>query len=311
MGANVSTQIAKATSVLENVQENTCENASQIFQNISGLNITLRGSSCPLEITNEAKVEQICDLSATSSALAEAAQQLTADQKSTLSLSANVSTGIQENTSIIKNILKNKCGSASLIKQNIENVNLIVEPYVSPDGKTVIPADCGILRFANKANAQQQCVLKAVNDSVSKLKQDQAAKQVTEFPPIFSLLGMLIFGPIIAIVVIVVIVTIVKMLKKPKNDDASALLAGSSDGKQRCSQDPKTGKNYADPNGPYSCSEAELKGGGRRRRSSQGFDIRFENLPIVVIGLFMLVWYARMTDPNQPRPPLNEEEKYL
>jgi hypothetical protein len=230
MGANVSTQIAKATTELANVQSNNCQNDSQIDQSIGNINVNLVGASCGnIEFSNTAVVNQMCDLSGAAKALAEAAQGLTADQKSTLSLSANVSTGITENTTKIQTILNNNCGNASLVKQKISGANITLQPYVSADGKTVIPASCDILKFANSASAQQQCVLKTVSEQVSKLDQKQDAKQVTEFPPLLSGLLMFMLLPAIGIGVIIFIIVIMKMLKK--KDGAGGPII-----------DPKTGK---------------------------------------------------------------------
>lgn len=308
MGANVSTQVATVTSTLQNVQNQSCQNESAIDQSIGNINVDLIGANCgTISFTNSANVNQVCDLSGTASALAQAATALTDQQKSSLSLSANVSTQVQDNTTKISNIINSKCGSASQINQSVKGANITLQPYVAPDG-TVTPANCNILQFANSASAQQQCVLATVAEALSQTQQTAAATQTQE--SIGSLLSSLITGPllllalpVIAIIVIIVIVVIVKMLKKkPAEGDASALLGatGDSGGTQKCSQDA-SGKNYADPNGMYDCTPDQLKGGGRRRsrsRPSFGSDIRFENLPIVVVGIGMLVYYAKLTDPN-------------
>ncbi len=304
MGANVSTQVATVSTTLQNVQQTNCKNDSEIDQSIGNIEVNLVGSKCgDISFTNTATVSQMCDLSGTASALAQAAQGLSAQQKASLSLSANISTGVQDNTTKIQQILDANCGSASKINQTIKGAKITIQPYVSADGRTVIPASCDILKFANSAGAQQQCILKTVTDTVSKLDQSQAAVQTQE--SIGSLISglltgpmLLIFGPIILIILVVVVIVIVRMLKK-KPDDASALAGLGDDtttgGTVKCSQNA-SGKNIADANGLYDCSPGDLqKGGGSRRKRKSG--IRYENLPIVVIGIFMLVWYAKITDP--------------
>lgn len=296
MGANVSTQIARATTELSNVQKNECKNQSQIEQTIGNINVNLVGASCGnIEFTNTATVNQMCDLSGAAKALAEAAQGLSAEQKSTLSLSANVSTGITENTTKIQTILENDCGNESLIKQKIQGANITLQPYVSADGKTVIPASCDILKFANSASAQQQCVLKTVSDQLSKLDQKQDAKQVTEFPPLLSGLLMFMLLPAIGIGVIIFIIVIMKMLKK--KDGAGGPIIDPKTGKPIGGMSASSIQGTADSVGAAAGTVKSLAGMFNKKKgggSSSG--VRTENIPIVALGILMLVWYAKMTD---------------
>jgi len=307
MGANVSTQIATATTAISNTQNNNCQNDSEIDQSIGTINVNLVGSHCgDIEVTNTAVVSQKCDLSGTASALAQAAQGLTADQKSTLSLSANVSTGIQENTTKIATILNNNCGNASLIKQKIQGANITVQGTWSPDGKTYVPASCDILKFANSASAQQQCVLKTVSDAVSKLDQTQATKQVTEFPPIFSGLLMFLLLPAIGIGVIIFIIVIAKMLKKK---DAGGPIIDPKTGKPVIPASASAASSIQGATEAVSAGKGLVEAGkglfgsakglfGKKKGGGGGEGVRTENIPIVALGILMLVWYAKMTEPR-------------
>jgi hypothetical protein len=301
MGANVSTQISTVTTTLNNAQKNNCRNESSIDQSIGNINVNLVGANCgTIEFSNQATVSQMCDLSGAAKSLAEAAQGLTAEQKSTLSLSANVSTGVQDNTTTINTILENECGNSQKIKQKISGANITLQPYVSPDGKTMIPASCDILRFANSASAQQQCILKTVSDSLAKIDQKQAAKQVTEFPPLLSGMLMFLLLPAIGIGVIIFIIVIIKMLK-PKDQGMAIPPPGGKTGATGTSM----GASGANVSGLFQQgmsmfskgkSGTEKKFGGAKLCSAH---IRTENIPIVVLGILMLVWYAKMTDPRR------------
>ena len=74
MGANVSTQVATVTHSLENAQKTDCKNEAQIDQSIGNISVSLIGAKCGnIEFSNQAKINQTCDLSGAASALAQAA----------------------------------------------------------------------------------------------------------------------------------------------------------------------------------------------------------------------------------------------
>lgn len=310
MGANVSTQISSATTAMQNVQKTKCQNDSNIDQSIGNINISLVGANCGnIEISNTANVSQTCDLGATASALAQAAQGLTAEQKASLSLSANVSTGVQNNTTTIQQIIEQECGNSTKIAQKIKGANITLQPYVSPDGKTVIPASCDILKFANSASAQEQCILKTITDSVAKLEQKQEAKQTQE--SIGSLISGLLLGPLLIILIPVVliggIVFVMRMMKKPATPmdmgklgakpGAAAATPGSSStgasiGKQASGFGDAAAGVVSGISSVANAFKSFKTGGGRAAAVS----VNTENIPIVVFAVLMLVWYAKMTE---------------
>ncbi len=317
MGANVSTQVATATTTLTNVQKVGCKNDAQIDQSIGNINVNLVGAKCGnIEFTNQANINQICDLSGSAQALANSAQQLSAAQKAALSLSVNVSTGVQENTTTIQQVLEQKCGNAAAINQTIKGANITLQPYVGPDG-TVIPASCDVLKFANSASAQNQCILKAVSDALGKTENVQQATQAQESITGFltALLAaplMLLLLPAIGIGIIIFIIIIARMLRKPEAPaDLSkfgqgAAATGASAGKIGATTTTSAGKpgststNYgalASQGLGFLSSFGKKKGGGSKYMNFSS--INLNNVPIVVFAILMLVWYAKTTEPQE------------
>lgn len=290
MGANVSTSVASATSIIKNTQSASCTNASSIIQGIKGLDIQIEGASCgDITVRNTATVQQTCDLSAMASALAEAASQMSAEQKAALSLSANISTQVQDNKQIIESELNLKCGNESAILQSIEGVKFTVKPYVYVDPVTkktvVVPASCNTATFANEASAQQQCALKMVTDAISKTDTTQTAVQTQE-----SIISGLISGLMLPLLIggglliaPIIIIVIVKMLKKPTTPVDLGPEMGA------------VGTEAANTELPVYQDYVDVQKGGARRRS-RGSNVNTQNIPIVVLGILMLVWYSKTTD---------------
>jgi len=276
MGINASTQKQKVVSILENNAKANCKTSQNVQQTIQGLSISLVDSNCKdINVQNRAKVASQCELGAMASALAKASMDLSADQTATLGLGMNINTSEQERQSIIKNKIEANCGSDQNVKQTIEGQT------ISLKGST-----CNDINVMNDLDATSQCVLKLAFDAVDQSAAKGSTKQVVKFPLGLSIgLGLGVVG---IVVIAVIIFMVVKGKKKGEQGEAGEAGAGAAG---------ETGpmQGVAGEAGP-------MQGGRRRRRrgrgrtSVNGGQINWKNVPITVLGIMMLVWYAKMTD---------------
>ena len=275
MGANVSKSVQKVREVIENTSKTACVNDANITQSIKGLNVHLKGLSCgELLVANKASIAQTCDMNAISNALAQASMGASKEQLATLGLAVNVSDSVQDRESNIKNIIEAKCGSSARVQQNIEGVTMVVEPWESSTGEILKP-DCDTLKFLNDANVTQQCIMKTVMDSVSQTKQEVKDKQTVKFP-----IGITI-GIGLGVVGFIVIAVVIGMLIKNSGKKKATTTAT----KATTAKTSTTSTVGATISGP----DTALQVGG-------GYEINLKNAPITVMGIMMLVWYAKMTD---------------
>lgn len=161
MGANVSTSVKNLTNEVESTLSQHCDASSNVSQEIKG--VIISNGLCPnIVIENRAKVLTNCDIGALATTLAENAEKLTEEQKAGLGL--NLSTDVSVNSNKIKNMLESACNTQSNIDQKINNLKI----------KDV---NCDLLKIANTADTKTQCLLSAIDDSVSKLKADTKISQ--------------------------------------------------------------------------------------------------------------------------------------
>ena len=118
MGANVSTTVSKVIQETENVTKLECDMKQTVNQMISDISVELDNAHCDnIIIGNRATVQSKCNLDAIARSLAEKASKLTQQQKANLG-TLNVSTDVDLNQQLIKNIIEAKCGSEQLINQS-------------------------------------------------------------------------------------------------------------------------------------------------------------------------------------------------
>ena len=268
MGANVSTSISRALSVIENTAATSCEQQADIDQTITGLDITLEGADCGnLSVINRAKASSNCDLNAMANALAEASMSMTQEQTNAMGIGFNVGTTKQERASIIKQRLEASCGSDTSIKQTISDQRWTIRPYETRSGE-VIPANCDNLRFMNDADATTQCVAKTAIDAIEKTEQTADTSQTLKFST------PLIIGIVAVVIVIVIILVVVGMIS-----------GGKSNG---------TTNGTANGAAAQALSESDIASLLANTQQGGGFKrLKTRNIPWVVLAILGLVLYAR------------------
>lgn len=179
MGANVSTNKQAMTQKLITSLTDNCRPTGQSAQEIKDVTLSFGGQAkCgTIAIENRSAVASSCNLDDAIQSLAEGAAGLTQAQKAGLGL--NVSTNVQENASVIKNVIETSCGSSSSIAQNISGVKVTINDQAS----------CDLLEFMNKSDAQAFCVSKVVADAMSKIT-DTAVQKQTGYDPTVSLIAI-------------------------------------------------------------------------------------------------------------------------
>jgi hypothetical protein len=271
MGVNASTQKQRLTSIIQNQSKATCKTRQGATQEIKGLNISLQDSNCKdIQVLNRAKLASQCDIGAMASALAQASMELSADQTATLGLGLNVNTSEQDRTSIIKQKIEAECGTDQQVKQTIEDA------VISLKGSS-----CDKLKVMNDLDATSQCVLKLAFDAVDKQTAEGSTKQTVKFPIGLSIgIGLGVVG------LVIVAVIIIMLLKGGKKKPALAAEGEAGAAGYEAAGAAQVG--------------AQQGGRRRRRRGRRGArgQINWNNVPITVIGILMLVWYAKMTEPK-------------
>jgi large-conductance mechanosensitive channel len=267
MGGNISTQINRVTQILKNVTENSCAINQDIQQDISGLDIVLNKSKCgDITIANRASLGGSCDLGAMASSLAQASTEMTAEQVSALNLSFNADTKVSERTSVIENVLKNKCGAEQSIRQNIEDVKI-----------TLNEAECDTINLLNSANAQVACAAKTVIDSIDTAEMKATSKQ--EAKPLLSI-GVMLGGIGIIITVVVLALIVNAVMKNQKKKKAKQQAQQQAQARQQAELRARA-------------SSSQQLGGGA------DWELNTKNVPWVVLLIGTLVWYAKMTEPKK------------
>lgn len=289
MGANASTQKQTLITTIQNESKASCKTQQDANQQINGLTISLIDSNCKdIEVLNRAKLSSQCDLGAMSRALAEASMELTAQQTTSLLPGINVNTSEQDRQTHIKNKLEAECGQTQLVKQKIEDAVI-----------TLQGSSCDNLKVMNDLDATSQCVLKLAFDAVDKQAAAGSTAQKTGslIPDIGVKLGVGLGLGLVGIVVVVVIIIMVVRSRKKKGEEGQG------------EEGPPGGEQGLYEEGAYA---GEGQQGGRRRRRRGGLlggiggwgsithkDINWGNVPITVLGIMMLVWYAKMTEPKK------------
>jgi hypothetical protein len=195
MGANVSTSIQDTLTQLETSLKANCTPRSDIIQQVENVDISLGGNArcSTISVGNRGAAYATCNLDSAIDNLAEQASKLTTSQKAGLGL--NVSTDIQNNKSIIRNEINNKCGSTASVDQSIKGIRFTIRDN----------AQCDSVKFMNEADATSTCVMGLVNTNASKILQEAENTQAGWDPlsfltgPVFLILG------IIALVILAVV----------------------------------------------------------------------------------------------------------
>ena len=269
MGVNVSKSVQKAKQTIQNSASLACTNVADVQQNIRGVKVELSGVNCgDISFVNRSSIAQSCDLGAMSKALAQASMRASSEQLATLGLAANVNTSVEERESEIKTKLEAKCGSTALVRQNIEDNWFKIEPWESRAGKVYMPS-CDVVEYLNDSNVTQQCVMKTIMDSIDTSKMESDAKQTVKFPIGITLgIGL----GIVAFIIITVVIIMVMKKKKPGTSEGAEGMEGMEG------------------------MEGAVGGARRSRKRGTTSNINWRNVPITVLGIMMLVWYAKMTE---------------
>lgn len=281
MGANVSTQVQRVTQIVENTSKATCKQSADVRQEMKGLRIKLVGANCgDILIQNKARIAQDCDMDSLAKALAEASMELDTEQTASLGFFPNVDTGVQERESILKTHLEQECGTDAKLKQNIEDVEIELKPYEDSRGR-VYPPSCDTIGILNDAGVTQQCVMKQAIDAIDKSAQGKKSKQTQKFPIGLSIgIGLGVIG------LVVVAVVIVMVLKGGKKDDGAEGAEGGE----------LTDADFADADAAGQFGGKRKRRRGAKRLFTSSGQINWRNVPVTVIGIMMLVWYAKATE---------------
>lgn len=327
MGANVSVATQRINSAITTDVKTNCQNQTGTEQTIKGLKINLAGCSCgDINIQNQAVVNQTCDLDQISGTIAEATQAATSSQVAGLGLFPNVNTTIAERTQAIKTKLEQKCGNFTNVKQTIENNEINMSPWCYP-GKTLLearqcyPCSCGDINVVNAMTSQQQCIAKVVNETRDKLIQHAENEQKNSIIPD---LGSLLLFSLLPCIVIIVIIIIVNLAKKGKSaqggPDAGAAAVAAAQAKNAPAgaaapaaagvnkgafaqqflgalAQPKagtatTGTKPGQVQQLLQLGQRFIKRGGARKNIATAL----EGLPIVVVILIAVVWFAKSAE---------------
>ncbi len=167
MGANISTNASTTIQETQNTMKSSCTPTAAAQQTISGNYVVLRGdATCGnISFKNTARLNSTCDMQALASTLAQQAENLTEEQQAGLGL--NMTTDLSTNTNIISNYLEQQCGPTSNLVQEMSNNRIEIWD----------DAQCEAIEFMNDADLTSSCVMKQVNDVVSKLEETKTTTQ--------------------------------------------------------------------------------------------------------------------------------------
>lgn len=188
MGANVSTSMQKAVSVVTNSVSTSCRLQQAVNQNITA-KFDLTDTNCDgITFRNKTVLVGTCNLDAQADALATASFDLSQKQLQALQLGINVTTNQQERKAIIKQILEQTCASEQLVNQNI-NADI-----------KCLRCNCQRLELINDADATTQCVIATVSRALNSEQFVAASSQEGDVgKSIGSILGGLISLPVLLI----------------------------------------------------------------------------------------------------------------
>lgn len=303
MGANVSTTQQQATSVLRNVANNSCTIDQSVTQKISNVSPTIIGCTGELRYENNASLGGTCDMSAIATGLAEASMSLSEEQTNALGIGLNVSDNAQERASKIENAINQKCGGAQAIKQTLENNSPML---YCPNGEALSTV------FLNTANAELECVQRAVNEATNRDDFRDVSNQTNKFSVAVAL------GAVGIVLVVVIMVTIIGVVASRTAGETVQTgfyeAEGIGRGISTAAQGVGTGVASAAPafealgsglgQGAVSAipgvgqiglaTNAATRGLGRLMGG--GKKLGRDRIPIVVFGIMMFVWYTKMTE---------------
>lgn len=208
MGSGASTTL-ELVKEIDNEINNKCASGANIDQSISGVKITSKG--CPINVTNDATAKTSCSIDQ----LADVFSTIADNHKTEASAGFGISfTG--DNTKLkedIKNKLNNKCGSNVNIKQEIDDVDFVLES--DPNGK------CEAINILNKADGLAQCAISSVLKQTSKSTLEGENKATGK--GLFEMIGLSGNAKTIVIIIAVIMGVLIlaligyKIFKKFKN----------------------------------------------------------------------------------------------
>lgn len=285
MGANVSVAKQVAETTIKNTASNSCTINQSISQEIKGLELHMKKIRCPgfgITIANRASLGGTCDLSAMSTALADASMELSNDQVASLGIGQlNVNSTLQERKTLIENELNNKCSTNQNIKQNIEGHAIYLED--------VEGSQCTGINIYNDANAATQCIASAVNKALSSDNFKAKSKQKVD-TKLLDLGNLAIAaGVIVFVIVIAVVIIMVSGSKNKGSTTGTRAGAGAEAGAGAGGAfDPNITEIIEGVDGePY------VLGGGGGRKGKTIFQIDGHRIPLIVIFIAFLVWYTK------------------
>jgi hypothetical protein len=212
MGGNFSSNLAKATQAVRNVNDQTCAPTTGVTQAVVTPDLYVDNCKVKINASNNSQISTTCDMKSYATALGNLAQSLTTAQK--VGLGLNMASNQAELNQLVENKLRQLCAPASIQNQFIGRDPTLIDPGTRISCET--GADCmypmneddayrrnfgaclnkqctgaGLppnvvycknkgdldLSYVNNANATTACVMLAVQNATAVAEQDSAIEQ--------------------------------------------------------------------------------------------------------------------------------------